>query len=461
MAGSINRRDFLRWTAAGSAALALPNWLSAGDAPPAGARRPNIVLIMADDLGYECLGADGCLDYKTPVLDGLAGGGVRFTNCHSQPLCTPSRVQIMTGRYNSRNYVRFGAMDFRERTFAHVLRDAGYATCIVGKWQLDYAGPKEKRIETVKLPDAAGFDEHCLWQLRKRDSRYWDPLIEQNGQWLENTKGKYGPDIFTDYAIDFVTRKKEQPFLLYWPMCLTHDPFVHSPDAKADAAAKGGKGAFKSMVEYMDKLVGKLVAHLDKLGLRENTLILFTGDNGTGRGVVTRTKGGVVRGAKGDTIDTGTHVPLIASWKGRDAAGRVCEDLVDFSDFLPTVVAAAGATGPKGVELDGRSFLPQVLGKPGKPGEPREWIYCYYTDKAGKFQSRHVRDRRYKLYGNGRLHDVQAHPLERKPIEPADDTPESAAARQRLQKAMDELAATETRPVNRDSLSRWAPQPSD
>jgi len=169
--------------------------VAAQDAP---SRRPNIVLIMADDLGYECLSCNGSEMYQTPHLDSLAASGMRFQHAHSQPICTPSRVQIMTGIYNNRNYVRFGVLDPQVTTFGNLLRDAGYATCIAGKWQLKggYAGVKE-----------FGFDRHCLWQLNRRPSRYPNPGLEIDGERKDFKKGEFGPDVVTDYICAFLEER--------------------------------------------------------------------------------------------------------------------------------------------------------------------------------------------------------------------------------------------------------------
>jgi arylsulfatase A len=386
-------------------------------------KRPNIVLIMADDFGYECVGANGG-GYKTPNLDALAAGGVRFTQAYSTPLCTPSRVQLMTGRYNCRNYVRFGQLDFKERTFAHVLKAAGYSTFIAGKWQLSGG---------LKGPHDAGFDEYCLWQIyaEEKGSRYADPKIHANGKLLDGLTKKYGEDVFREYIEDFVTRHKDKPFLVYWPMVLTHGPFDPTPDSKPGAKLND-KANFPDMVAYLDKSVGKLVAHLDKLGLRENTLILFTGDNGTGRPITSTLDGKPVQGGKGTTTTLGTHAPLIASWPGTAAKGKVCADLIDFTDILPTLAAAAGAELPKGVTLDGRSFLPQVK---GEKGTPREWIFCHYEPRQGKNdrKERYAQDARFKLYRDGRFYDLEADPLEQKPLKVEND------ARKKLQAVLDKF----------------------
>ena len=403
--------------------LSLAASLSLGAAAHA-AGKPNIVLIMVDDFGYECVGCDGG-GYQTPNIDALAAGGVRFTHAYATPLCTPTRTQIMTGKYNFRNYVKFGELDLKQKTFARVLKDAGYATCIAGKWQLGGG---------LNGPHAAGFDEYCLWQIftEGMGSRYAGPKIHENGKLLEVLEKKYGPDVFEAYIEGFITRHKGGPFFAYWPMVLTHAPFEPTPDSKP--GTKTGPGAFKDMVEYADKLVGKLVAHLDRLKLRENTLILFTGDNGTGKPITSTLDGKSVKGDKGSTTTLGTHVPLVASWPGTAAKGKVCGDLIDFTDVLPTLAAAAGAELPKGEVLDGRSFLPQIR---GEKGSPREWIFCHYEPRHGNNnrKERYAQDRRYKLYRNGDMFDMEADMLEKKPL------PEGAAseARKALQAVLDKF----------------------
>jgi arylsulfatase A len=401
--------------------------------------RPNIVLIMADDLGYECLGCYGSTSYKTPVLDELAQTGIRFDRCYSQPLCTPSRVQLMTGQYNFRNYRAFGMIDPNQTTFAHLLKNAGYATCVVGKWQL-YGSEIERPQAKGKgsRPGRMGFDEHCLWQVERRDSRYRDPLIVENGKYHDDLKGRYGPDVFCDYAIDFIERKKGQPFLLYFPMALTHSPFVPTPDSEDwdKGWDKANPRYFADMVAYMDKVVGRIVRKLDETSLRANTLILFTGDNGTGGGIESRLGGRTVKGGKGRTTDAGTHVPLIASWKGAAPRGGVCDDLIDFTDFLPTLAEAAGAAVPKDLVLDGRSFLSQLR---GAKGNPRAWVFCHYFRNPGDPVKRFARDTRWKLYQNGDLFDLDADPLEEHPIRVDRDGPKATAVRTRLQHVLDSL----------------------
>ena len=183
------------------------------------ASRPNIVLIMSDDLGYEVLGANGGTSYQTPRLDELAQTGMRFENAHVMPLCTPTRVSLMTGKYNFRNYIGFGLIRPDEITVGHLLSNAGYNTCISGKWQLYSYNPPDQypeyRSKGQKIEDA-GFDEFCVWHAHhteEKGSRYKNPVIFQNGTYLNDTDGKYGEDIFCDYIIDYIDRKKDEPWL--------------------------------------------------------------------------------------------------------------------------------------------------------------------------------------------------------------------------------------------------------
>lgn len=397
--------------------------------PVRAASRPNIVLIMADDLGYETIGANGGTSYKTPVLDRLAATGARFEHCYVQPLCTPTRVQLMTGLYNVRNYINFGNMDPKAVTFGNLFQQAGYATCIAGKWQLG---------RDPELPKKFGFDEHCLWQHTRRPPRYANPGLEINGVEKDFADGRYGPDVVNDYARDFVTRHKDRPFFLYYPMILTHDPYQPTPGSKDwDPKALGENvnrkpEHFADMVAYMDKLIGKLVARLDELGLRENTLILFIGDNGTGKGVRSMMGDRVVIGGKGQTTEAGMRVPLIASWPGKIAPGSVSSDLVDSTDYLPTICAAAGVAVPAELKIDGRSFLPQIR---GEKGSPREWIYSWYSPR-GEPVREFAFDQRFKLYRTGEFYNLAKDAEEKQPIKVTDLRDEAAKAARLFESAL-------------------------
>jgi arylsulfatase A len=405
---------------------------------------PNIVLILADDFGYECVTAGGGQSYRTPNLDALATTGMRFEHCHVQPLCTPTRVQLMTGLYNVRNYVRFGVLDPQATTFAHLLKKAGYATGICGKWQLGQA---------ADLPRRFGFDEAFLWQHTRRGPRYANPGLERNGVEEDYTHGEYGPKLINDFALDFVTRHRDRPFLLYYPEMLTHDPFQPTPDSPAwDPNAQGEKvnqdvKHFADMVAYMDKMVGRLVAKLDELGLRDNTLILFLGDNGTSGRVTSQFQGAPYRGGKGSTTAHGTHVPLIANWPGRIPAGRVNGDLIGSVDFLPTLCDAAGVPVPESLSSDGRSFFPQLL---GRKGTPREWLYCWYSprQKADLTVREFAFNQHYKLCRDGRFFDLAADPGEETPLRAESLEGEAATAAKSLQGALDQFQ--DARPAKLD-----------
>lgn len=414
--------------------------------------RPNIVLIMADDMGYECVGANGSKMYKTPHLDELASQGVRFEHGHSQPICTPSRVQIMSGLYNSRNYVGFGILQPGTRTFANMLKEAGYATCVVGKWQLNggYGGPK---VGGFEAPKNFGFDEYCLWQVTRtqnqKPNRFPNPGLEINGKEVDYKNGEYGPDIVSDYACDFIRRQAEADklFLLYYPMMLPHWPFEPTPDSddwdpisrQGDATEKRKPGDLTSlphfidMVAYTDKIVGKLLKQLEDAGIRENTLIIFTGDNGVHYDLTSTFKGQPYPGGKGKTTLNATHVPLIIDWPGQVKKGSVCDDLVDFTDMLPTMLDAAGVAMPEGFKPDGRSFLPQMR---GEAGEPREWIYCWHSE-GPKQTVEFAMTKRYKLYKGGRFYDLETDFWERTPIKPEDRTAEQQRIARKLMQAME------------------------
>lgn len=384
--------------------------------------KPNIILIMADDMGYECLGTYGSTIYNTPVLDALALNGIKFNNCVSQPLCTPSRVKIMTGLYNYRNYDYFGNLNTNQYTFGNLMQEAGYATCIAGKWQLNGAYHKDKILDwnDNTKPNQFGFDEYCLWQLTKagkEGGRYANPLIEQNGKILDRNVEDYGPDIFAKYIMEFMERKKEEPFFIYYPMVLVHDPFVPTPDSKEwlnkDIRQKKDTSYFKDMVSYTDKIVGRITNKLKKLDILDNTIVIFVGDNGTHPSIYSQTKNGVLRGGKGNTIAAGTHVPLIVSWPKQIKKGFVYKDLIEFSDFFPTFSDIV----KKEHISDGKSFYPILKG--GKQ-EARKTAFVHYDPQWGKrvskYKNQFVRTLDYKLYQDGSFYNLALDTLEKKPL---------------------------------------------
>ena len=403
--------------------------------------KPNIILIMADDMGYECLSCNGSLSYNTPVLDNLASSGIRFTNCYAQPLCTPSRVKIMTGKYNYRNYEYFGYLDEDEFTFGTMIKEAGYATCIAGKWQLNGLSYDLPGYDDNNRPYLFGFDEYCLWQLTvpgNEGSRYADPVIERNGEMLRPGIDEYGPDIFTDFIINFINRKKETSFFVYYPMVLVHNPFVPTPDSREwdnpGGRLEQDKKYFNDMMSYTDSLVGRIIACLKENGIFDNTLLIFTGDNGTNRAITTETNYGIVSGFKGNTTDAGTRVPLIISWPVLIDNPSVYEGLVDFSDFMPTLADLAGID----IETDGRSLLPLLA---GEDFIEKEAMFMHYDPRWGAnvniYRNQFARTKDYKLYQDGKFYYLPDDVLELFPLPDSMLTEEQKATNNHLQELID------------------------
>jgi arylsulfatase A len=357
------------------------------------ARRPNIILILADDLGVEGINAYGG-EYHTPNVDRLAAEGMRFDNAHAMPLCSPSRVRLMTGQENWRNYEAFGYLAPGQRTFGNVMRDLGYSTGMVGKWQLMGNG-FDGRVGIT--PEAAGFDESYLWQLQamaRKGSRYWGPTRANNGKPKISEEG-FGPDLDSTQALDFISRHKDKPFFLYYSMVLVHNPFVQTPDSMT---AQWAKDRFSGMVTYMDRLVGDLMTRLKREGLDKNTVIIFTSDNGTNRQIISTRDGHQVKGGKGLPTINGTHVPFIA-WGPGVPRGTVSKALVDFTDLLPTFADIAGK-GEAAGKVDGVSQWPVME---GKLRHVRDTIFMHYAPMWQYEPSRFAFDDSWKLYGNGQF----------------------------------------------------------
>lgn len=406
--------------------------------------KPNVIVIMADDIGFECYGHKGSQFYSTPNIDELARTGAEFTQAYSQPICTPSRVRIMTGRYNFRNYTKFGELDLSQPTFATMVRANGYATAIAGKWQLTPGN--------LEGPHAAGFDEYCLWhfstahdkarqatlptELRYKGPRYKSPALFENGKRVPDTREKYGPDVVSDFICEFIERKKDGPFLVYYPMILTHSPFVPTPDsADWEATSKDRQPIdyFREMVSYMDKIVGKIVNQVDAVGLRDRTLILVTGDNGTHRRLSSPfPQRGEIQGGKGLMHDAGNRVAFVANWPGVIKPGTVVESPTGFADVLPTVADATESTLPN--DVDGQSLLPLMK---GDTTAARGWMFQSYS-KSGASKSPFrcfVRDATWKLYADGSLFNVPNDWLEENPV----TGPEGEPHRARLQPILDQI----------------------
>jgi len=399
----------IRAPAVGIAAMLIAaGGLARAEADSRSQRPPNLIVIMADDLGAKELACYGHPEHQTPHLDRLARTGVQFRTCYSTPICHPTRFEIMTGQYGCHNGVHHFAgrrggpkpTDPEEQivnhvTFAQVLKPKGYATAMSGKWQLTGKVPT--------LVHECGFDEYCMWAYKHnlpegvehtggwegakggKTSRYWHPSIVKNARYLPTGPDDYGPDFFTDFVIDFARRHKDGPFFIYYPMALTHAPYYSTPTTNPNQKEKfrhsGDK--FRENVEYMDKLVGRIVEALDEMGLRDNTIVLFTGDNGTGGQ------------GKGRPTELGARVPMIVNCPGIVKPVGQCDELVDLSDVMPTLVDFADAKLPQDRPIDGRSFAPLLR---GEPFEAREWIFSYIADR------RILRTRRWLLEDDSPLH---------------------------------------------------------
>ncbi|MFT5126030.1 MAG: arylsulfatase A [Kiritimatiellia bacterium] len=415
------------------------------------ADKPNILLIMADDIGIEGFGCYGGTSYKTPNIDALAKTGLRFTHAYSQPLCTPTRVELMTGKYNQRNWMFFGILDPKEKTFGHLMQDAGYATCIAGKWQLqsydppDFPGAEKRRGKGMH-PRDAGFDAYSLYHAEHTEdkgSRYADPTVLHNGK-LHTLKGMYGPDLSVEFISHFMKQHREEPMFIYYPMALPHWPMTPTPNSKAwaDPSRRLEESVehFPDMVAYMDLLVGQLVDELELLGLRENTLILFYSDNGTDKRITSQMGELAVPGGKNQVKQSGIRVPLIANWPGKVAPG-INTDLVDASDFLPTLAELGGANIPADWKTDGISLAPRLF---GKPGTPREWTFFWYDPRPGWDKepfTRHIfaLDRNYKLFSDGRMFSIDGNLPTEQALELSQLTPEAEVSRDRLRKVIDQM----------------------
>lgn len=420
------------------AVLRGPSGYAAG-ARERSAHPPNILLVLLDNVGQDWFGCYGSVEGQTPEIDKLAETGVRFRHCYVMPLCSTSRHVFLTGRYPFRtgwsihhDAAIYGGGYFdwnREITFARVLRSAGYATAIAGKWQIN---------NLFDQPDALkshGFDEHCVFPEGPRGhpahtQRYWDPYILRSGRRVE-TQGRFGPRLFTDSLIDFMRRSRDRPFLAFYSAVLTHLPATTTPLNETEDLTEREKLA--GMVRYADHCVGRLVAALDELGLSESTIVLITTDNGTPAVFGGRVRGRVFRAAadtmvEGDMKEGSIDVPLVASCPALIPGGRVSDALIDASDVFPTLVELAGAKRPEGVAIDGKSFAGVLRGDPDTP--PREWIFSQYAHK------RVVRNDRYKLRSDGRFHDLLRDPLEERDLSKSSD-PEISAQRERLQRVLD------------------------
>ena len=365
------------------------------------ADRPNILFILADDMGYGDFGCFNTGASQTPTLDHLVGEGVCLTQHYSaSPVCAPARASLLTGRYPHRTGVidtlelrGLDRLALRERTLADLLKRAGYATGLVGKW---HNGALERRYH----PNARGFDEFAGF------CGGWEPYFEwrldRNGS-ISRSDGRYLTDVFTDEAVQFIRRHRRGPFFLYLAYNAPHFPFQSLDD---DCAPFRDSGAFTlavshiyGMIRCMDRGVARVLAALDREGLSDNTLVLFSSDNGPqfgGRGEMCTDRFNCgFRGAKLLVYEGGIRLPMVLRWPAGFDGRRQLHDMVHLTDWLPTLLAVAGVAPPDELKLDGVNVLPVLRGERGTVCDSRFWQWNRYTPVRDCNAA--MRDGRWKL----------------------------------------------------------------
>ena len=408
--------------------------------------KPNIVYILADDLGFAELSCNGSDRYKTPNIDALANAGVRFTRFYTVPLCGPSRALILTGRYGFRSgavtqdacktIIRTG--EKAEVMIPTVLKKAGYASALIGKWgQLTPSGD----------PSDWGFDHELYY---KGSGMYWNSKVAKpmseggevrgdpdtyvlDGKTVSVKDDEYIPDLLHKDATAWMEAQKGRPFFLYYSLSQVHGEIMPTPDSapapKGESNNQRAQRLLADNIVYMDKLVGKLVAELDRLKLRQNTLIVFMGDNGsTKSAAVDATIGGRrIEGEKGSMKEGGGLVPFFATWPGVMASGKVNDNVADASDLLPTFAEIAGAPLPTGRVIDGRSLVSQFK---GDTKSPRTWAFCQLSNNY------YVREAGWKLDQSGTLYEMKDAPFQEVAVAADSKDAAAIAARQRLSAAL-------------------------
>lgn len=416
--------------------------------------RPNILFIFADDVGQEVLECYGGQSYRTPNLNELAKTGMKFNHAYSMPVCHPSRLTLMTGKYPFRfGNVTWGDFPKSEegQTFANRLQKAGYQTSIAGKWQLCLLR------DDPMHPKRLGFANWDLFGWHE-GPRYYEPMIYRNGKVRDDTLGHYGPDLYVRSLIEFMKTNRDRPFIAYYSMAVAHEvtddletPVPHGPFGRYDSYAE--------MVEEMDRNVGRLMAALNALKLREKTLVIFVADNGTPPEIIIRAEGKKlvkvpvvsrrnnieIPGGKKQLTDAGTNVPMIANWKGTIKPGQEVDDLIDFSDFLPTFLDLAGSSVKDDTKLDGISFANRLA---GKGPSIRKFTYCQEAvlpkpggvEPDGKSSGlKWVRNQRWKLYNDGRLFHMSKDPFEKNALKPGDENEFANRVRKELKSTFESL----------------------
>jgi arylsulfatase A len=385
-------------------------------------KKQNVIFILADDYGVGEVGAYGADNYKTPNIDNLAKTGIKFNHCYTAALCGPSRAMILTGRYAFRtgatNQDKTGKFTPEaEKMLPIMFKKAGYITASFGKWG-----------QLPLTPADFGFDYYLAF---KGSGIFWNTQAKGkeyllNGEKVPLKDGEYMPEVMHQQAVNFLATNKEKPFFLYYPLSHVHTEILPTPDSKPDS-----KDLYFDNVTYMDMIVGKLIQTLDSLHLRENTLIVFMGDNGTAKNKSDRATIGGRRlvGQKGSMEEGGGLVPLILNWKGTTPKGKVSNTMVDASDFYPTFMEICGIKKAENI-LDGESILPEIK---GIKKAHRTWAYNQLASKW------YVRELNWKLNQAGDLFDMTQAPFEEIAVAKDTKNKKAIAARLRLQKLLDKL----------------------
>ena len=382
----ISRRDFLRGTLAGTACLGLTGLGAFAES----SRPPNFIVIMADDLGYNDLSCFGSELISTPNLDKMASEGMRFTDFYAAaPVCTPTRAALMTGCYPLRvslptviNYKSAVGISSEEITVAQLLKSRGYATGCIGKWHLGW----QKKF----LPTRHGFDSYFGLPF-SNDMPYNDlgtPLIRNEEIIEQPAVLETLTERYTDEAIKFITKNQHRPFFLYLPHTFPHTPLAVSDRFKG----KSKRGLYGDVVECLDWSVGQALATLKNLDLDDNTLVIFTSDNGPW--LIRNQDGGSakpLRSGKGSTWEGGMREPTIMRWPGHIPAGTECSEVASVMDILPTLAGLAGAKVPADRIIDGKDIRPLIEGRAGATS-PHEAFFYYRLE-----QLQAVRCGRWKL----------------------------------------------------------------
>ena len=350
--------------------------------------RPNIIIFLADDLGYHDLSCYGNRDHHTPNLDALAAGGMRFTDCHSNgSVCSPTRAALLTGRYQQRSGIehvlgpdpaKSPGMAADEPTFAHLFRDAGYATGMFGKYHtghIPHQSPNKMGFDVFRGMNG-GMDHHSRFNR-------WGSGVWYHDETLVEYDPGYSTELICDHAISFMEHHAGQPFLLYIADWMVHFPWQgpndppdfakgvdNSAPEKKYGSVKDRKRAYREMVEALDGSVGRVMESVRKLGIEENTLFIFTSDNGGHHLICDNLP---LRGHKGDLFEGGHRVPAIACWPGQIEAGSICDETIMLFDLMPTMLELTGIEPPADRHLDGTSLLPVLRGEGGLPERTIFW----------------------------------------------------------------------------------------